>query len=113
MIIGRFSFGSIGIYFPVRSSLSCHQQCTDDALQIVLNCIACIGWSTINTIVGAQALSAVSSTNQLPVAAGVVLIALITMCFALFGYRHLHMFERYASLPIAVRCSQTYHSASD
>lgn len=30
MIIGRYSFGIIGIYFP-----------------IVLNCIACIGWTTI------------------------------------------------------------------
>lgn len=35
MVLGRYSFGVIGIYFPV-----------------LLNCIACIGWSTVNTIIG-------------------------------------------------------------
>ncbi|KAK4704490.1 hypothetical protein P7C70_g1724, partial [Phenoliferia sp. Uapishka_3] len=85
MVLGRYSFGTIGIYFPV-----------------LLNCIACIGWSVINTIAGASALRAVSDTHQLPAAAGIIIIALVTLVVALFGYKHVHMFERYASIPVFV-----------
>lgn len=55
--------------------------------------------------VGAQALSAVAghdSAHKLPVAAGIVIIAMITMFVALFGYRYVHLFERYASVPVAI-----------
>ncbi|KAI5481469.1 hypothetical protein MNV49_004226 [Pseudohyphozyma bogoriensis] len=85
MVIGRFSFGSIGIYFPV-----------------LLNCIACIGWSVINTIVGASALRAVPGKHELPTAAGIVIIAVLTLFVALFGYKYVHAFERYASIPVFV-----------
>lgn len=92
---------------------------------MVLNCIACIGWSTINTIVGkscapaemrrtrqltkprdallgASTLRAVSSTHKLPNAAGIIIIAVLTVVVALFGYKYVHAFERYASIPIVV-----------
>jgi len=85
MCIGRYSFGTVGIFLP-----------------ILLNCLACIGWSTINTIVGAQALQAVSDVHQLPVAAGIVLIAVLTLVVALFGYKIVHSFERYASIPVVI-----------
>ncbi|GAA6000547.1 uncharacterized protein JCM10292_000478 [Rhodotorula paludigena] len=85
MIIGRFSFGPWTILFP-----------------ILLNCLACIGWSTINTIVGASALHNVTTHNQLPEPAGIVIIALITLAVALFGYRWVHALERYASIPVFV-----------
>lgn len=67
-----------------------------------LNCLACIGWSTINTIVGASALKAVSSTHELPEPAGIVIIAIITLAVALFGYRYVHMIERYSSVPVFI-----------
>ncbi|GAA6004009.1 hypothetical protein JCM10207_006512 [Rhodosporidiobolus poonsookiae] len=85
MIIGRFSFGPWAILFP-----------------IALNCLACIGWSTINTIVGAQALKAVTDTHQLPEPAGIVIIAIITLVVALFGYRVVHHVERWSSLPVFI-----------
>lgn len=85
MCIGRYSFGSVGIFLP-----------------IILNCLACIGWSTINTIVGAQALQAVSDVHQIPIAAGIVLIAMLTLVVALFGYKIVHSFERYASIPVVI-----------
>ncbi|KAK4057008.1 Purine-cytosine permease fcy21 [Microbotryomycetes sp. JL221] len=88
MMIGRFSFGYVWIYFP-----------------ILLNCLACIGWSCINSIAGAQALAAVAghdSPHKLPVAAGIVIIAIVTMFVALFGYRYVHLFERYASIPVFI-----------
>ncbi|KAM0756584.1 putative purine-cytosine permease [Meredithblackwellia eburnea MCA 4105] len=85
MVIGRYSFGTIGIYFPV-----------------LLNCIACIGWSTINTIAGASALRAVSHTHKLPTPVGIIIIAILTLVVALFGYKWVHMFERYASIPVLI-----------
>ncbi|KAK4052476.1 Purine-cytosine permease fcy21 [Microbotryomycetes sp. JL201] len=88
MMIGRFSFGWLWIYFPV-----------------LLNCLACLGWSCINSIAGAQALAAVAghdSPHKLPVAVGIVIIAIVTMFVALFGYRYVHLFERYASIPVFV-----------
>ncbi|KIJ41962.1 hypothetical protein M422DRAFT_68139 [Sphaerobolus stellatus SS14] len=85
MTITRFSFGYWVALFPT-----------------VLNIIACIGWSTINTIVGAQTLKAVSQTHELPIAAGVVIIAVLTFFAPFFGYKVVHTYERYAWLPIAV-----------
>lgn len=85
MMIGRFSFGPWAIWFP-----------------IVLNCVACVGWSTINTIVGASALRAVSDSHQLPEPVGIVIIALITLVVALFGYRFVHAIERYSSIPVFI-----------
>ncbi|GAA5823276.1 hypothetical protein JCM11251_007547 [Rhodosporidiobolus azoricus] len=87
MMIGRFSFGPWTIFFP-----------------ILLNCLACIGWSTINTIVGASALQAVSASpdHALPQPAGIVIIAIITLAVALFGYRIVHHVERWASIPVFV-----------
>ncbi|GAA5999454.1 hypothetical protein JCM5350_005598 [Sporobolomyces pararoseus] len=85
MMIGRFSFGPFWIWFP-----------------IVLNCVACVGWSTINTIVGASALRAVSDTHKLPEPVGIVIIALVTLAVALFGYRYVHAIERYSSIPVFI-----------
>ncbi|GAA6061008.1 hypothetical protein JCM10212_001064 [Sporobolomyces blumeae] len=85
MMIGRFSFGPWAIWFP-----------------IVLNCIACVGWSTINTIVGASALRAVSDSHKLPEPAGIVIIAIVTLVVALFGYRFVHAIERYSSIPVFI-----------
>ncbi|BGP18622.1 hypothetical protein JCM10213_004171 [Rhodosporidiobolus nylandii] len=87
MMLGRFSFGPWTIMFP-----------------ILLNCLACIGWSTINTIVGASALQAVSTSgeHQLPQPAGIVIIAIITLAVALFGYKWVHAIERYSSIPVFI-----------
>ncbi|KAH8110364.1 permease for cytosine/purines, uracil, thiamine, allantoin-domain-containing protein [Phellopilus nigrolimitatus] len=85
MTISRFSFGYYCAWFPVG-----------------LNVIACIGWATINSIVGGQALRAVSSTHQIPEAAAIVVIALLTATFALFGYRYVHLYERYSFIPVCI-----------
>jgi len=85
MTIARFSFGYYTAWIPV-----------------VLNVIACIGWSTINSIVGAQTLRAVSPSHQIPEAAAIVIIAFVTAIFALFGYRWVHLYERYSWIPVAI-----------
>lgn len=53
-------------------------------------------------IVGGQTLQAVSTTHQIPEAAAIIIIALLTMVFALFGYRYVHMYERYTWLPVSI-----------
>jgi purine-cytosine permease-like protein len=63
-----------------------------------LNVIATIGWSTINTIVGAQTLRAVSDTHRLPMAVGIVLIATLTLIPSFLGYRFVHAYERWAAI---------------
>ena len=45
---------------------------------------------------------AVSDKNQLPEPAGIVIIALITLVIALFGYKYVHAIERYASIPVFI-----------
>jgi len=85
MTISRFSFGYYTAWVPV-----------------VLNVIACIGWSTINSIVGGQTLRAVSTTHQIPEAAAIIVIAIGTLVFALFGYRWVHLYERYSWIPVAI-----------
>lgn len=85
-----------------------------------LNVIACIGWSTINSrlapprnvkilliiplpgIVGAQALRAVSTTNKIPVAAAIIIIAVLTFFAPFFGYKVVHTYERYSWIPVTI-----------
>lgn len=69
---------------------------------VILNVIACIGWSTINAIVGGQTLRAVSTSHQIPEAAAIVIIAILTAIVSLFGYRYVHLYERYSWIPIVI-----------
>ncbi|TDL19282.1 hypothetical protein BD410DRAFT_774153 [Rickenella mellea] len=85
MTISRFSFGYYTAWVPV-----------------ILNIIACVGWSTINSIVGGQTLRAVSTHNKIPEAVAILIIAAMTMVCALFGYRYVHLYERYTWIPTAI-----------
>ncbi|GAA95790.1 uncharacterized protein L969DRAFT_17698 [Mixia osmundae IAM 14324] len=84
LCLSRFSFG--------RASLA----------PVVLNCIACVGWSTINAIAGAQCLRAVSDTHRIPVWAAVVIIAIITLVVSFMGYRVVHIYEKWSWIPVAI-----------
>ncbi|THH02634.1 hypothetical protein EW145_g6721 [Phellinidium pouzarii] len=85
MTISRFSFGYYFAFLPV-----------------ILNVIACIGWSTVNSIVGGQALRAIPGSHQIPEAAAIIIIAILTLIVALFGYRYVHLYERYTWLPVVI-----------
>lgn len=67
----------------------------------LLNCIACVGWSTINTIAGAQVLSVVAD-ERISAAVGVVIIALCTLVLGFFGYKVVHVYERWSWIPTAI-----------
>ncbi|KAH9844159.1 permease for cytosine/purines, uracil, thiamine, allantoin-domain-containing protein [Rhodofomes roseus] len=85
LTISRFSFG----YFT-------------SLVPIVLNCIACVGWSVVNSIVGAQTLRAVSDSHQIPTAAAIIVIAIGTIAVSFMGYRVVHLYEMYSWIPVAI-----------
>lgn len=70
-------------------------------LVALLNCIACVGWSVVNTIAGAQTLETVAD-YKFSAAVGVVIIALATLVVGLFGYKHVHRFEQFSWIPTLV-----------
>lgn len=63
----------------------------------IFNILACIGWSAVNVIVGAQLLNAVSS--YIPGYAGIIITAAVTFIVTLFGYEAVHYYESYSWIP--------------
>lgn len=63
----------------------------------IFNILACVGWSAVNVIVGAQLLNAVNT--NVPGWAGIIIIAAATFLVTLFGYKVVHAYEYYSWLP--------------
>ena len=61
------------------------------------NVLACIGWSSVNVIVGAQLLNTVNS--NVPGYAGIIIIAALTFLITLFGYKVVHFYEFWSWIP--------------
>jgi NCS1 nucleoside transporter family len=80
MVLSRFFFG----YYGVK-------------IVAVFNILACVGWSSVNVIVGAQLFNAVNS--NMPGWAGIIVIAAATFLITLFGYKIVHTYERYSWIP--------------
>ncbi|KAI1081926.1 permease for cytosine/purines, uracil, thiamine, allantoin-domain-containing protein [Whalleya microplaca] len=83
MVLSRFYFG----YYGVK-------------LIAIFNILACIGWSAVNVIVGAQLFNAINS--NMPGWAGILVIALATFGICTFGYKIIHTYERWSWIPIFV-----------
>jgi purine-cytosine permease-like protein len=66
-----------------------------------LNCVACVGWSTANTIAGAQALCAVGDWT-FSAAVGTVIIGMCTLGLGMMGYKHVHLYEQFAWIPTLI-----------
>src|SRR6266568_4364245 len=84
MTISRFSFGWVGA-----------------RIMALFNVAACIGWSCVNVIVGAQLVVALSG-GAIPLWAGIIAIAILTTLVSIYGYRYVHRYERYAWIPMAI-----------
>ncbi|TKA75428.1 Purine-cytosine permease fcyB [Cryomyces minteri] len=80
MVLSRFWFGWWGV-----------------KLIAVFNILACIGWSAVNSIVGAQLLHAVNS--DVPGWAGILVISICTFAVTLFGYKIVHAYEFWSWIP--------------
>ena len=84
MTISRFAFGWIG-----------------GIIMALFNVAACIGWSAVNVIVGAQLVVALSG-GAIPLWLGILGIAVLTTLVSIYGYRYVHRYERYAWIPMVV-----------
>jgi NCS1 nucleoside transporter family len=84
MTITRFSFGWIG-----------------GIIMALFNVAACIGWSTVNVIIGGQLVNSLSK-GAIPVWLGVLVIAILTTVVSIYGYRYVHRYERWAWIPMAI-----------
>ncbi|KAL8923071.1 MAG: hypothetical protein Q9172_003281 [Xanthocarpia lactea] len=80
MILSRFFFGWYGV-----------------KVIAIFNILACVGWSSVNVIVGAQLLHAVN--HSVPGYAGIIIIAAATFLVTLFGYKVVHYYEFYSWIP--------------
>ncbi|KIW30726.1 uncharacterized protein PV07_02431 [Cladophialophora immunda] len=80
MILGRFWFG----YYGVK-------------IIALFNCLACLGWSSVNVIVGAQFLRAVN--DNVPPAAAIIVLAAGTFIITMFGYKIVHFYEMVSWIP--------------
>lgn len=84
MTISRFSFGWFGA-----------------KLMALLSVAAVVGWSTVNVIVGGQLVAALSG-GAVPQQVGILIIAMLTSLVSIYGYRYIHLYERYAWIPMAI-----------
>jgi len=84
MTISRFSFGWVGAI-----------------IMAIFNVAACIGWSTVNVIIGGQLVAALTN-GAIPRWAGILIIALLTTLVSIYGYKYVHRYERYAWIPMAI-----------
>jgi NCS1 nucleoside transporter family len=66
----------------------------------VFNVLACLGWSAVNSIVGAQMIHAVN--NDVPGYAGIIIIAVCTLLITFFGYRIVHLYEFWSWIPTTI-----------
>ncbi|KAI8626637.1 purine-cytosine permease [Xylariaceae sp. FL1651] len=80
MVLSRFYFG----YYGVK-------------LVACFNILACLGWSAVNVIVGAQLLHAIN--HDVPGYAGILVIAFSTLFICTFGYKLVHLYERWSWIP--------------
>lgn len=80
MILSRYYFGFHGV-----------------KIVAIFNVLACVGWSTVNVIVGAQLLNAVNS--NIDGYAGIIIIAAATFVVTLFGYKVVHLYEFWSWIP--------------
>jgi purine-cytosine permease-like protein len=63
----------------------------------IFQILSCIGWASINVIVGAQLLHAVN--HNLPGYGGILIIAFATFFVTLFGYKIVHAYEFWSWIP--------------
>lgn len=83
MVLSRFWFGWYGV-----------------KLIAIFNVLACVGWSSVNAIVGAQLIHA--TNNNVNGAAGIIIIAVCTFFVCLFGYKVVHSYEFWSWIPVFI-----------
>jgi NCS1 nucleoside transporter family len=78
LVVPRYSFG----WWPAK-------------LIAAINALNQIGWAMVNTIAGAEILYDVGQ-HRLPTSVAVLIIALLAIVVVMFGYKIVHLYERYS-----------------
>ncbi len=68
-------------------------------LPSLLNAVSCLGWYTVNAVVGAFALS---SLLHIPFFPSLIIVALLLILVAWYGHDLVHVVERYASYVLLI-----------
>ncbi|KAL9052329.1 MAG: hypothetical protein Q9162_005473 [Coniocarpon cinnabarinum] len=87
-------FSTFGPIFGLRQMIISRHGVKIIAL---FNILACVGWSSVNAIVGAQLINAVN--NDVPGWAGIIIIAACTWLVTIFGYKVVHIYEFWSWIP--------------
>jgi NCS1 nucleoside transporter family len=72
------------------------------SILVLLNLATLTGFCVVDSIIGGQALSAVKSGETISATVGIVIIALLALVIAFFGFRVLHHYERWAWIPALI-----------
>lgn len=72
----------------------------------LFNVLACIGWSAVNALVGAQLINAVNT--DVPGFAGILIIAICTLLVTFFGYKVVHAYEFWSWIPTFIVFRKCY-----
>jgi purine-cytosine permease-like protein len=96
MVLSRYWFG----YHAVKICMFLWQKIDmklTGSLVAIINSLAAVGWSAVNSIVGAQLFHAVNP--RVPGWAGIIIIAAGTGIVTLFGYRVVHLYQKWSWVP--------------
>ena len=77
----------------------------------LLNICVNVGFGTVNCIIGGSLLAAVAD-QSLPLAVGIIIIAVLSFIVSLFGFRVIHTYERYAWIAIFILLCVQYGEAA-
>jgi NCS1 nucleoside transporter family len=94
MPLSRFAFGLQGAKLPA-----------------IFNAIACIGWSAVNSIIGASLIVSWSA-GKIPLPVALVFLAIVTSLVSVFGYFIVHRYERWAWVPMLILFGYVFFAAS-
>lgn len=85
MVHCRYSFGYFGA-----------------SLVSLLNAMTAIGYTILNSILGGEALQAVSPHQSMSATVGIVIMVVIALCISFCGIRMIHWIERFFWLPVVI-----------
>ncbi|CAI6329099.1 unnamed protein product [Periconia digitata] len=85
LVQARFSFGK---YFV--------------SILVLLNLATLTGFCVVDSVIGGQALSAVTNGTSVNATVGIVIIALLSLLISFCGFKVLHFYEKYAWVPALI-----------
>ncbi|GCE98047.1 purine-cytosine permease [Zygosaccharomyces mellis] len=101
-ILGVAFFSGFGAEFGLRQMILSRYMLGNLTARVfaLINIVACVGWGVVNTIASAQLLEVVNQgPHQCPPWAGCLVITGGTFIVTFFGYKVIHIYEKYSWIP--------------